>query len=350
MNKAHENYMLRALQLAERGRNTVSPNPMVGVVIVKNQTIIGEGYHIQSGTAHAEVHALTQAGTDAAGADLYTTLEPCCHTGRTPPCTQAIIAAKIKRVIIANRDPNPLVAGRGIAELQAAGVEVISGPYEKEAKALNVIFEHFIQQRTPFIIAKWAMSLNGKTISPASDRNITSTETQLQAHALRAAVDAILIGGETARRDNPRLTVRLPNCDKKPLRIILTTSGKLSPSLHLLSDNESPTLIVTTDAGQQSLLKLTLPSFVEIAVLPHTENGQVAINHLVTYLGQREISSLLIEGGMSTVSAFLNAHLVNQISAYVAPLIITDSGKQSLIGEFHPINHDFHFNAIIEGT
>jgi diaminohydroxyphosphoribosylaminopyrimidine deaminase/5-amino-6-(5-phosphoribosylamino)uracil reductase len=211
-NQTPQFYMQQALALAEKGRFSVSPNPMVGCLIVKAGKIIGQGYHHQAGTPHAEIHALREAGAEAKDADVYVTLEPCCHYGRTPPCTDALIAAGVTRVYFACHDPNPEVAGKGSAALKAAGIQAEEGLCRSEAQQLNKIFFHFIQTKRPFVFSKWAMSLDGKTMTHPDDLPaISSTASRSHSHLLRRAVDAILIGTNTAIDDDPALTVRLPD-------------------------------------------------------------------------------------------------------------------------------------------
>lgn len=327
----HQAYMSLALQLAEHGRYSVSPNPMVGCILVKDEQIIGQGFHQYAGGPHAEVIALSQAQELAKDATAYVTLEPCCHVGRTPPCTDALLQAGIKKVYIACQDPNPLVAGKGIAALQQAGIEVEVGLCADAAKELNKIFFHYITKKRPFVISKWAMSLDGKTITAADDsKQISNLATQQHCHQLRQQVDAILVGANTIRTDNPQLTVRITdeqakknNLDKQPLRIILTTEGSLPLTAKVFSP-ELPggALIVSTQPLKN------LPSSLDNLVLPTAQNGKISISMLLTELGNRKITSLFVEGGMQTHYAFLNENLVDQIYVYLAPVIIGDFTKK----------------------
>jgi diaminohydroxyphosphoribosylaminopyrimidine deaminase/5-amino-6-(5-phosphoribosylamino)uracil reductase len=321
MTTAH-NYMIQALELAKRGRYTVSPNPMVGCLIVKDDEIVGRGYHQKAGEAHAEVFALREAGEQAKGATAYVTLEPCCHHGRTPPCTLALIQAGINKVVLAGQDPNPLVAGKGIAELKAAGIEIELDVCHAEARELNKIFFHYIQTQRPYVIAKWAMSLDGKTITAADDsKQISNIDAQHDAHDLRRQVDAILVGAQTARDDDPQLTARLADAsiDKQPLRIVLSHSGKLSPELKLFS-NELPgkTLLAVTDAAMAKKWQCT-----GVETLVHHD-----LTDLLQQLGERNITSLLVEGGENIRQQFFAANLINEIIIYVAPVIIGDLEKK----------------------
>jgi diaminohydroxyphosphoribosylaminopyrimidine deaminase/5-amino-6-(5-phosphoribosylamino)uracil reductase len=328
MNTAtHFDYMTLALQLAERGRLTVSPNPMVGCVIVKNTRIVGRGVHIRPGENHAEPNALEEAGEEARGATAYVTLEPCCHQGRTPPCTQALIRAGIKKVYVAVFDPNPLVAGKGVAELEAHGIEVIVGLCEVEAKALNEIFFHYILNKRPFVIAKWAMSLDGKTVTHPDDaRQISCAESNELTHNIRQQLDAILVGAKTAVLDNPLLTARVKNSEssKQPLRIILSSEGDLPQDLKIFdAELSGKTLIATTVPIEMKNA--------EVLVLPKNSEGKVSLTALLDELGRRQISSLLVEGGMQVHENFFKENLVNKVSVFVAPVIIGAADKKAVL-------------------
>ncbi|MBA3662410.1 MAG: bifunctional diaminohydroxyphosphoribosylaminopyrimidine deaminase/5-amino-6-(5-phosphoribosylamino)uracil reductase RibD [Gammaproteobacteria bacterium] len=349
----HHHYMLKALQLAERGRYSVSPNPMVGCVIVKNDCIVGEGFHLLAGSDHAEIIALKAAGESASGATVYVTLEPCPHQGATPPCTDALIAAKVKKVIIACQDPHTKVAGKGIAVLIAAGIEVIVGVNEEAARALNARFFHFITQRMPFVIAKWAMSLDGLTQTHVKDsRIISSPASHLDAHHLRHEVDAILVGANTARLDNPQLTTRLPNVKRQPLRIVLTMQSRLRPNLHLFqTPEEARTLVVTTPGNEPYYRALQLKG-VEILSGPLDAAGKIDLIQFLKILGKRGISSLLIEGGRMTQESFFAEHLVNKVQVYVAPVIIASLSQKKPLINFSAtqMGADVCFTGNIEGS
>jgi len=351
----HTFFMASALNLAEKGRFSVSPNPLVGCLIVKNGQIIGQGYHQRAGEAHAEIIALEQAGAAALGATAYVTLEPCCHHGKTGPCTTALIQAGIKTVYIAVSDPNPLVAGHGIQLLQAAGIETHVGVLAQEAIQLNEIFFHFITQKRPFVIAKWAMSLDGKTSThPSDSRHISSQESQQAAHALRQQVDAILVGAKTAIHDNPSLTVRLTPegvTPKHPIRIVLASQGQL-PTYLKLFDATMPakTIIAVTDKADSLWCKQMQSANTEIWVLPQNADGQVDLFSLLTALGKQNISSLLVEGGMTVHDSFFRANLVNKVHVYIAPVIIGSLSQKKQLTQFTctPSHRDFlcvaHYN------
>ncbi len=347
----HRDYMQLALQLAERGRLSVSPNPMVGCVIVKNNQIIGQGFHQNAGEDHAEVLALKAAENQASGATMYLTLEPCCHFGRTPPCVDALIDANIKKIYIACLDPNPLIAGRGLNYLRQHGIEVELGLLKEEAFELNHIFFHYIKYKRPFVIAKWAMSLDGKTITHSGDsRQISSTNSQNDAHRIRKKVDAVLIGAHTARIDDPLLTVRyqpMDPRDKQPLRIILSATADLPLNLKLFDTTVAKTLIATTTPINLQQQDFFYQHNVECLVLPKTAMGHMDLNALLSELGKREITSLLIEGGMTTHEYFIKENLINQFHVYVAPVIIGSQSSKKILRhvQLKNIDHDFHFSA-----
>lgn len=354
----HSNFMSQALHLAKRGRYTVSPNPMVGCLIVKNGQILGQGYHQRAGGPHAEIYALKEAGKAAHGATAYVTLEPCCHFGKTPPCTSALIEAGISKVYVATQDPYTLVAGKGIQALQAAGIEVEIGLLRQEAQSLNEIFFHYITRQRPFVIAKWAMSLDGKTITHADDnRDISSPESQQTAHDIRQQVDAILIGAKTACYDNPQLTARFTtentSVTKQPIRIVLTTHGNLPMDLKIFDPlMPAKTIIATTGDADKSWCQLMTNKNMEILILPKNERGQVDLPSLLDALGKREITSLLVEGGMTVHESFFNEHLVNKVQVYLAPVIIGSlpAKKPLKILNISHLARDIHLTADYEDT
>jgi len=294
-------YLRRALELAQRGAGLTSPNPRVGAVLVRGGKIIGEGYHQRAGTPHAEVHAVAAAkrrGHPVAGSTLYITLEPCSTHGRTPPCTDLILREKIARVVFAATDPNPAHAGAATRLLRSAGVKVSGGLLAREAAALNRDFNWWIVRRRPWVMAKIALSLDGRIVTPPSDhRWLTSPAARKIAHELRWESDAIMVGAETARRDNPRLTIRLPNRRDKvqPWRIVITRSGDLPKNLHLFSDHHRDRTIVFQN---QSLAEI------------------------LAALGELQISHLLIEGGGKILTEALRAGLVNEVAFFIAPAVM----------------------------
>lgn len=328
-------FMTLAVELASKGRLTVSPNPMVGCVIVKNDKIVGQGYHICAGQDHAEIIALKEAGQLARGAEVFLNLEPCCHYGKTPPCTDALIKAGVKKVYVSCLDPNPLVAGQGVEVLRECGIEVDVGLLQDVAIQLNEVFFHYITYSRPLVIAKWAMSLNGKTaINSAKYEYISGQEAQFHTHKIRQFVDAILIGSNTAIIDNPQLTVRLENTLvlKQPIRIILTGTQLLPLHLKVLSgDLPGKTIIVTTRDHDAAYYRPVLMDLrVELMVVPELVNRVSGLHALLHKLAKLEITSVLVEGGMQVIDNFFQAKLVDKISIYLAPCIIFGQEKYTL--------------------
>jgi len=353
MTNTPEAYMARALELARRGRNTVSPNPMVGCILVKDQQVLAQGWHQRAGEPHAEVLALRECGTAASGATAYVTLEPCCHVGRTPPCTEALIEAGVKTVYLACLDPNPLVAGKGKQALQAAGIEVKTGLLEAEAQQLNEIFFHYIQKRRPFVLAKWAMSLDGcTTTQPQDSRQISSPESQQHTHELRQQMDAILVGAQTALQDNPQLTARAPagaaTPVRQPLRVVLSSKGNLPLHLKLFSEDlPGNTLVATTTAADPRWCSALEKQQVEVLRFPPNAAGEVDLVALLDLLGQRAVTSLLVEGGRSVHARFFEQGLVNKLQVYMAPAVIASLPKKQFFTqvECQQFGQDFAFSV-----
>ena len=356
MHHTHIELMNIALELAERGRYTVSPNPMVGCVIVSESGIVGRGFHQRAGSAHAEVVALQEAGSKALGATAYITLEPCCHYGRTPPCINALIEARIKKVVIATLDPNPLMAGKSIHLLRESGIEVGVGVAESDARALNEIYFHYTKYRRPFVIAKWAMSLDGKTMThPSDSRQISNLESQKSSHTLRREVDAILIGAQTAIQDDPRLTVRYPSVNEasvdQPLRIVLSSQTQLPLDLKIFDVSDlGKTIVVTTDKADKHWCHEIRKKNIEVWILPQDKQGRVHLLSLLNKLGEIEIASILIEGGNQIHESFFSENLINKVHVYLAPLIIASLEKKQTLTNLKLLKHqsDFHFMADCE--
>lgn len=348
----HATYLSLALELASKGRGTVSPNPMVGCIIVKNNEIIGRGYHQFAGGPHAEVIALQQAGCDAHDATVYVTLEPCCHYGRTPPCTQALIAAGVREVYVCCLDPNEKVSGKGIAALESAGIPVVVGLLKQEAFALNEIFFHYMSHKKPFVIAKWAMSLDGKTtVNQADDKAISSRASQKITHDIRQEVDAVLVGANTVLSDDPQLTSRNNINDRQPIRIMLAGNKFIPENLKIFQSATHETIIAATKNTLQYVSHVKA-SHVETLLLPENKCQQIHLPSLLDELAKREISSLLVEGGMTVIEHFLEENLVNKIYVYLSPnLIGTFPKKKSIqIQEFNRVGSDFHFVANLKET
>ncbi len=330
-----DGFMRRALRLAERGRGRTSPNPMVGAVLVRNGRVVGEGFHPRAGEPHAEIMALRQAGEAARGATLYVTLEPCCHFGRTPPCTQAIIAAGVAEVHMAMLDPNPRVAGQGRAELEAAGIRTFVGELEAEARALNEVFIHWITTERPFVLVKFAMSLDGKIATRTGDsRWITGPEARRRGHQFRDQADAILVGVNTVIADNPQLTTRLDGADvHHPLRVILDSRGRI-PLIARVLDPALPgrTMVATTEAMSLERHRALASRGARVSVLP-SRNGRVSLPDLLERLGQEEITSVLVEGGETVIGAFFAHRLVDKVAAFIAPMIIGGREAPTPVGD-----------------
>lgn len=330
----HSFYMQRAFELAELGREFVSPNPLVGCVIVQDQKIISEGYHAHFGGKHAEIDALEKIHFQAKGATLYVTLEPCCHFGKTPPCIHTIIESGISRVVIASCDPNPLVNGKGVQALRDAGISVeIDSTFQTLTQKQNQIFFHFMRTQKPFVFAKWAMSLDGKTQTHPNDhRFISNANSHEHAHQLRKQVDAILIGAQTLRADNPQLTAR--NTDgslhaKQPLRMVLSSQGQIPLDAHVFNTEKAKTLLISEKKINDSDLKYLLSKNVSYLHFPNLSEKK-GIHDLLLHLGKMQISSLVVEGGMQTLNLFFENNLVNQIQLYLAPTWIGQSPTKKI--------------------
>ncbi|AIF43091.1 bifunctional diaminohydroxyphosphoribosylaminopyrimidine deaminase/5-amino-6-(5-phosphoribosylamino)uracil reductase RibD [Virgibacillus sp. SK37] len=325
-----EDYMKLALSLAIAAKGQTSPNPLVGAVIVKDGSIVGTGTHLKAGTPHAEIHAIQAAGEQAFGADIYVTLEPCSHFGRTAPCADAIIQAGIRRVIIASLDPNPLVAGKGIKKLKEAGIEVHTGLLKKEAEELNEPFFHFIKKQQPFVTIKAATSLDGKIAASTGDSKwITSPESRRDVHQLRHEHDAILVGIHTIIQDNPRLTTRLPQGGKNPIRIILDTHLRISLEANVLTDQAVKTIIYTGNEADPDKVRKISNEFVEVVpLLSH----DISIDEVLADLGNRNVMTVLVEGGSEIHASFVEDSAFQQLILYMAPKIIGGKHAVPFIG------------------
>lgn len=334
----HKRFMERALELAAQATGWTSPNPLVGAVIVRDDQIVGEGYHHRPGAPHAEIEALRAAGEAAQDATMYVTLEPCNHHGRTPPCTEAIIAAGITQVFYAVKDPNP-IAGGGHQRLVNAGLTVECYLCEDQARHLNRFFFHYVTTGCPYVIAKFAASLDGKIATRTGHSQwITSPEARAKSHTLRQMCDAILVGANTILADNPQLTTRLPQATvSHPLRIVLDSRGRVSSSARLFEPTlPGKTLVVTTEAVAPEHLETLEKLNVEIWMLPATATGQVDLTSLLAELGQRNILSLVVEGGGQVLGSFFDSGLVNEVWAFLAPLIIGGEAATGPIGGLGP--------------
>jgi len=325
-------FMNRALELAERGRGHVEPNPIVGAVVVRDGTIVGEGWHEKFGQAHAEVNALNRAGAAARGAALYVTLEPCCHHGKTPPCTEAVVRAGIQRVVAAMPDPFPEVSGKGVAKLREAGVEVQIGVGGPAAQVLNAPYLTLLRAARPWIHGKWAMTLDGKIASfTRSSKWVTGKAARQRVHELRGRMDAILVGRGTLLADDPLLTSRPPG-PRVPSRIVLTSGRTALPeSCQLLQTIDQAPVIVFTAKENALRLEPWARRGCEIVALDMASNEDF-IHQVAIELGRRRMTNVLVEGGSALLGSFLDAGLIDEVHAYIAPKLLGGSDALSPIG------------------
>jgi diaminohydroxyphosphoribosylaminopyrimidine deaminase/5-amino-6-(5-phosphoribosylamino)uracil reductase len=349
--------MRYALTLAERGRGWVEPNPLVGALVVRQGEVISDGFHAKYGEAHAEVVALQRIGELARGATLYVTLEPCCHVGKTPPCVEAVLAAGIRRVVVAMTDPFPQVAGQGIARLSNAGVEVTVGVCEAEARRLNRPYLTLIEKARSYVHLKWAMTLDGKLATRTGDSQWISNEASRKiVHELRGRMDAIIVGAGTVRQDDPLLTARPPG-PRSPTRIVLTTKPELPTTSQLLhTATESPVILATAHGaapltpsppGVTGAAPLTpsppgfaggegrgeggkTPAPMEILPL-ESANGRPSVAALLAELGRRRMTNVLVEGGAEVFGSFLDAGVVDEVHVFIAPIVVGGTDAKSPI-------------------
>ncbi|MDF2607470.1 MAG: 5-amino-6-(5-phosphoribosylamino)uracil reductase [Bacillales bacterium] len=316
----HETYMKIALQNAVAMKGQTYPNPLVGAVIVNDNRIVGIGAHMKAGEPHAEIHAINMAGENAKGGTIYVTLEPCSHHGKTGPCAEAIVKAGISKVIVATLDPNPIVSGRGMKILRDAGIEVTVGVCEDESKKMNEVFNKYIIHRIPFVTVKSAATLDGKISAHTSDSKwITSDTARNDVHKLRNENSAILVGVNTVIKDNPELTTRIPN-GRNPVRVILDSTLRIPFDSKVITDNIAETLIFTSE-NYSSDAKQKLENL-GISVFVTSGNKKVNINDTLKILGERFLSSVLVEGGGEVNAAFFENKLVDKVVVYIAPKLI----------------------------
>lgn len=358
MTDTDKKYMRRAVDLAGNGEGWCHPNPMVGAVIVKDGRVIGEGYHAKYGELHAERNALASLTEDAAGATIYVTLEPCCHTGKTPPCTEAIIAHRIGKVVIGSYDPNPQVSGGGIRQLREAGIEVVTDCMKEECDALNPVFFKFITSSLPYVMLKYAMTADGKIATKTgASRWITGKSARRRVHEMRHAYMSILAGIGTVLADDPLLNSRIVN-GRDPIRLICDSLLRIPLSAQVVQTaKKQPTIIFTAltrdnlrRKGLQEKIAMLQQAGVEVVHLPKEGNmpsaetesqkkdrekdahAAVDLQALLRFLGKRGIDSLMIEGGGTIAEAFLREGLVDEINAFVAPKLFGGNGKTPAAG------------------
>ncbi|MDR3619715.1 MAG: bifunctional diaminohydroxyphosphoribosylaminopyrimidine deaminase/5-amino-6-(5-phosphoribosylamino)uracil reductase RibD [Paludisphaera borealis] len=343
------NWMRLALDAAARGRGMVEPNPMVGAVVVRDGRLVATGHHAQFGGPHAEAAALEAAGEQARGATLYVTLEPCCHHGKTPPCVEAILRAGVSRVVAAHRDPFPKVDGGGLSRLLATGLDVTVGPGADSAVALNAPYLKRVFTGRPYVIAKWAMTLDGKAaVGPGDSRWISSAASRALVHAVRGRMDAIVVGIGTAIADDPQLTARPPG-PRTPRRVVLDSQALLPSTSNLVkSARETPTLVAVTDRAPVDRRRNLEERGCEVVVFEGA--SRVPIVPLLAELGRRGMTNLLVEGGGLVLGAFLDVGEVDEVDVFIAPLI--EGGDhartpargqgRSLMGDAARLDHVVH--------
>jgi len=340
-------WMREALELAERGRGHVEPNPLVGAVVVRGESAVARGWHERFGGPHAEVNALANLGDAGRGATLYVTLEPCCHAGKTPPCTAAVIGAGIRRVVAAMPDPFPAVAGGGIRQLRAAGVDVTVGVCESEARRLNRAYLTLVNKARPYVHLKWAMSLDGRIATRTGESKWISGEaSRRRVHQLRGRMDAIIVGAGTVRADDPLLTAR-PAGPRTPTRIVLSSRPELPAGCQLLrTAGDAPVIVAAATPGRA-------PG-VEVLVVP-------SVAGLLEELGRRRMTNVLVEGGARVFGSFLDSGLVDEVHAFVAPTLIGEgtgvmrgagAGRIPEAPRFselsvEPVDTDIYINALV---
>ncbi len=318
-------YMARALILAERGRYTTDPNPRVGCVLVKNGEIIGEGWHERAGQAHAEVYALNHATQSVEGAVAYITLEPCSHHGRTPPCCDALVAAGISRLVVAMHDPNPLVAGQGLARCKDAGMDVVVDVLKEQAQALNEGFISRMTRKRPFVRSKIAMSLDGRTaLANGESQWITSPPAREDVHRFRAQSSAILTAIGTVLVDNPTLNARVDFPLVQPVRVVLDSQLKLMPNAKM-RDIDGAIWVLTCSENAAKKATLERAGF-DVYVLP-AYHGRLDLHAVMAFLAQKEINNVFVEAGASLNGALLEANLVDEWLIYMAPCVLGDKGR-----------------------
>jgi diaminohydroxyphosphoribosylaminopyrimidine deaminase / 5-amino-6-(5-phosphoribosylamino)uracil reductase len=332
MNDADQQWMERALELAERGRGYVEPNPLVGAVVVREGNVIGEGWHEKYGQAHAEINALASAGEAARGATLYVSLEPCCHHGKTPPCTDAVLRAGIGRVIVAMLDPYPAVSGRGAHLLRESGLRIETGLCEEQARRLNAPYLRLVTSGRPYVHAKWAMTLDGKIATRTGDSKWISNDRSRQlVHSLRGRMDAIVTGIGTVLADDPLLTARPPG-PRTATRIVLDSSLRLPANSRLATTaQDAPVLIATTGSLPENRVSALRQLGCEVLPL-ETASGQPSVPALLNELGKRRFTNVLIEGGMHVLGSFLDAGAIDEVHVFIAPRLFGGATAKTPIG------------------
>lgn len=328
----HKYYMKEALRLAKLGKGKVHPNPMVGAVIVKNDEIIGRGYHKYFGGPHAEIEAIKNADCNLKGSTMYVTLEPCSHYGKTPPCADAIVKQKIKKVYIASLDPNPLVYKKGIRVLEEAGIEVVTGLLEDDSRHLNKRFIKYIRTKMPYVIYKSAMTMDGKTQTGNKDSKwISNNKSREYVHRLRGEMSAIMVGAGTIINDNPHLTNRSKK-GKNPVRVVIDTTLKIPIDANVLTDGNT-TIIFTTDKYNSSAYEIMTNRNNVSVIVVDEKDGKVNLKHVMKSLGALGIDGILLEGGANLAYTMLEENLIDEVQFFYAPKLIGGEGNSAFGGK-----------------
>jgi diaminohydroxyphosphoribosylaminopyrimidine deaminase/5-amino-6-(5-phosphoribosylamino)uracil reductase len=328
-----ESYMRLALQMAEQARGQTGINPVVGCVIVKDGRIVGMGAHLQRGSHHAEINALLMAGSEAEGSTVYVTLEPCSHHGRTPPCSERLVTERVKRVVVACTDPNPVVAGTGIQQLRNHGIEVRVGVCEEEARMMNEAYNKYIISRIPWVTLKTATTLDGKIAARSGDSKWISGETSRElVHTLRHRHQAIMVGVDTIIADNPQLTTRLSVPGLQPLRVIIDSKLRIPLDAHVVTERDARTLVITTQSA--SIEQMMRLNALGAEVMKCGDGPRVDLGLAMVMLGEREISSVLLEGGGTLNGAMLDGGLVDKLILFISPKIIGGGAQARSAFEF----------------
>ena len=346
MIRSHKDFrfMTLALRLAEKGRGTASPNPMVGALVVKQGQIVGQGFHLRPGLPHAEILALRRAGKRARGATLYVTLEPCNHLKkRTPPCVPAVVQSGVARVVIAMTDPNPAVQGKGVAALRRAGLSVSVGIAQEEAQRLNRAYRHWIRTKRPYVILKAGMTLDGKIATASGESKwITGRQARQEVHRLRSQMDAVLVGVGTVLSDDPSLTARTgagltKSAKRQPLRVIVDSRLRIPPRAQVLSKQKNAkTLVASTKKAPAARLSVLKKKGIETIILPAVR-GRVSMPALLKELGRRGITSLLVEGGSEVNATLLRNKLIDHVRLYLAPALLGGDDAKGIVGGKSPL-------------
>ena len=324
----HTDYMALAIDYAKKGCGFVNPNPMVGVVIVGDNQIIAMGYHRRYGEAHAERNALDTCTASPKGATMYVTLEPCCHHGKTPPCTEAIIKSGISKVVVGARDPNPLVSGKGIEQLRKQGIEIIEEVLTKECESLNEVFFHYVTTNTPFVLMKYAMTMDGKAATCSGDSKwITGEKARKRVQYDRHRYTAIMVGVGTVIKDDPQLTCRLDGC-RSPIRVICDTNLRTPVSSQIVNTADDYKTIIATACADEEVIKPYTNAGCRIVTV-QKKSGRIDLNDLMIKLGKEGVDSILLEGGGELNWSALQCGIVNKVQTYIAPKVFGGANAKS---------------------